>query len=142
MPRDDAAKTTLARSDGRAKQAFSILLWQASLPKPEMDIDAYRHELAEAVGAAVLEALERLPPAEQESLRFSAERLYGKGEGVGRRAKALLDVISQELLANELAEKTEALRRAEKDGNEAEKGVLMKAVDMLIKRIAQLKRGV
>ena len=142
LPRDDAAKTTLARSDGRAKQAFSILLWQASLPKPEMDIDAYRHELAEAVGAAVLEVLERLPPAEQESLRFSAERLYGKGEGVGRRAKALLDVISQELLANELAEKTEALRRAEKDGNEAEKGVLMKAVDMLIKRIAQLKREV
>jgi len=142
LPRDDAAKTALARSNGRAQQAFSILLWQASLPKPEMDIVVYRHELAEAVGMEVLEALERLPSAEQESLRFSAERLYGKGEGVVRRAKALLDVISQELLANELAKKTEHLRRAEKEGNEAEKGVLMKAVDMLIKRIAQLKREV
>jgi len=107
-----------------------------------MDIVVYRHELAEAIGMEVLEALERLPSAEQESLRFSAERLYGKGEGVVRRAKALLDVISQELLANELAKKTEHLRRAEKEGNEAEKGVLMKAVDMLIKRIAQLKREV
>ena len=142
VPRDDAAKTALARSDGRAQQAFSILLWQASLPKPEMDITAYRSELAEAIGTEALEALERLPVPLQESLRFSAERLYGTGEGVARRAKALLDVISQELLANELALKTEALRRAEKEGNEAEKSVLMKAVDMLIKRIAQLKRGV
>src|SRR3989344_4817420 len=142
VPRDDAAKTALARSDGRAQQAFSILLWQASLPKPEMDITAYRSELAEAIGTEALEALERLPGPAQGSLRFSAERLYGTGEGVARRAKALLDVISQELLANELALKTEALRRAEKEGNEAEKSGLMKAVDMLIKRIAQLKRGV
>ena len=88
LPRDDAAKTALDRSDGRARQAFSILLWQASLPKPEMDIDAYKRELAEAIGMEVLEALERLSSAEQESLRFSAERLYGTGEGVARRGQS------------------------------------------------------
>jgi DNA-binding Lrp family transcriptional regulator len=61
----------------RAKNAYAILVWQESLAKTKLDLKELEHELSEAIGEEAFKSLRELPEAEQEHLRFSAERLYG-----------------------------------------------------------------
>jgi len=122
----------------RSKQAYSLLLWQESLSKPSLDMMALRAEIEEVIGTEELKRLEALPEEEKESLRFSAERLWGSGRALDREAASLLQVMVQEKLAGELTEVTGALKQAEKAGDEAEVKRLMGVNKMLTTRIAQL----
>lgn len=122
----------------RVRQAFAILLWQESLAKPALDVRGYAKELEEAIGEETLHALRSIPKQEQEALRFSAESTHGKSDRLAREIKSLMHVIVRERLEVERAQKTEELRRAEERGDERQKRDLTRAVDMLIKRIAQL----
>ena len=121
----------------RARQAYALLLWQRSVPKPDIKVDVFEAKLAEAVGVDGLAILESLPEAEREAMRFSSESLHRTSSGLEREAQTLLEVLTKEKLAAELAAISAELQKAESAGNEAEKGRLTKAVDMLIKRIAQ-----
>jgi DNA primase len=121
----------------RAREAFSILLWQKLLAKPTIDIGTYESELRDAVGAEMFAHLEMMPEGEQENLRFSAERLHGM-DAIGPAAKSLLRVITSEHLSRELAAATTALQSAEAAGDEAEVERLMAHCGMLTTRIAQL----
>jgi len=123
---------------GKIKQAFSLLLWQESLPKSDIDLRAYRKEFEEAVGDDNLKLLHNLPESEQESLRFSAESIHGKSFNLKREAQTLLRIILQERLALELAEATAALKRAESDGNSVQADVYMSVCKLLTTQIAQL----
>jgi DNA primase len=123
---------------GKIKQAFSLLLWQESLPKPDIDLRAYRKEFEEAVGDENLKLLHGLPESERESLRFSAESIHGKSFNLKREAQTLLRIILQERLALELAEATSALKRAESDGNSVQADVYMSVCKLLTTQIAQL----
>ena len=127
-----------AKSFGRAKQAFAILLWQQSLAKPSIDVVAYTRELEDAIGPDAFARLATLPEAEREGLRFSAEQLYGKSAAPMREAKALLLVILKELLADELEAATTALKKAENAKNEEETDRLMGVCKLLTTRIALL----
>ena len=127
---------------GRAKQAFSILLWQQSLSKPSIDVAAYARELEEALGAESFAALANLGESERESLRFAAESLYGKSINPEREAKALLTVILKELLAEELDRTAKALKMAENNDNNEEVARLMAVCKLLTTRIGQLHEKV
>ena len=83
-----------------------------------------------------------LPESERESLRFSAERLYGTSTAPEREVKALLAVILKELLATELDTATMALKKAEDSKNEAEVARLMGVCKLLTTRIGQLHEKV
>lgn len=126
----------------RVKQAFSILLWQEKLPKPQIDLVVYRGELAEAVGEDALKALSAIDTAEQESLRFSAERLYGKSNALKQEISSLLRVILLDRLSAEQQIATAALKDAEARGNDEEVGVYMSVVNLLTARIAKLHTSV
>jgi len=134
------ARNPLIAAD-RARQAYALLLWQRSVPKPDIKIDVFEAKLAEAVGVDGLAILESLPDKEREVMRFSSESLHRNSSGLEREAQALLDVLMKEKLAAELAAISMELQKAESAGNEAEKGRLTKAVDMLIKRIAQFHKS-
>jgi DNA primase len=121
----------------RARQAYALLLWQRSVAHPDIKVDVFEKKLAEAVGADGLAILESLPETEREAMRFSSESLHRTSSGLEREAQTLLDVLMKEKLAAELASISAELQKAEMEGNEAEKARLTKAVDMLIKRIAQ-----
>ncbi len=131
-----------SRAFDRARQAFSILLWQQSLPKPSLDVAAYARELEEAVGAESFAALAILPESEMETLRFSAERLHGKSTNPEREAKALLSVILRELLVAELDRATISLKKAENNDNNEEVARLMNVCKLLTTRIGQLHEKV
>ncbi|OGG50868.1 DNA primase [Candidatus Kaiserbacteria bacterium RIFCSPHIGHO2_01_FULL_54_36] len=137
-----ASNPTHSRSFDRAKQAFSILLWQQSLPKPSLDVAAYARELEAAIGKDALTALGTLPENEREALRFSAERLHGKSPNPQKAAEALLSVILKELFAEELREATLQLKKAESGKNEDEVERLMGVCKLLTTRIAQLHEKV
>src|SRR3989344_2297063 len=47
----DKVRPVSAKGYGRAKQAFSLLLWQESLPKPELDVKWFVAELEKTIGA-------------------------------------------------------------------------------------------
>lgn len=126
----------------RVRQAFSILLWQESLAKPMLDVRQYEKELKEAIGEETLEIFRALPKHEQEGLRFAAESLHGKSGKLAKELKSLMHVILRERLEALRAQKTDELRRAEERGDEPQKAELTGAVDMLIKRIAQLHANV
>lgn len=142
LPQQESARPASAKSYGRARQAFSILLWQQSLPKPSLDVAAYARELEEAVGAEAFAALATLSESEREALRFSAERLHGKSAAPMREAQVLLHVILKELLAEELHEATQALKKAENSKQEEEVIRLMGVCKLLTTRIAQLHEKV
>ncbi|MBI4093713.1 DNA primase [Candidatus Kaiserbacteria bacterium] len=126
------------RGTNRAKIAYAILLQQKSLPKTDLDIESYEHELAEAVGQSVMDEFAALPAVEQEKLRFSAESMYAGSSALKAEASALLSVLLRERLSRELAEATAALRRAEVSGNEDEAAVHMSVCNVLTRRIARL----
>ena len=140
MPQPDTtyAPRSEPKTSDRAQQTFSILLWQRSLQKPSLDLPAFEKQLQDIVGAHALAALEQLPEQEKEALRFSAERLWGSGRALEREAEALIHVMLQEKLASELTENTVALKKAEKNGDEAEMKRLMDVHKVLTTRIAQL----
>ncbi|MBI2613004.1 DNA primase [Candidatus Kaiserbacteria bacterium] len=125
-------------SFGRPRQAFSVLLWQKALPRPELDLDAYERELEEALGKEAMDELESLSATEQEKLRFGAERMYAGSLALKAEAKTLLSVLLKERLSRELAEATAALKRAEHQGNEEEVAVHMSVCNVLTRRIARL----
>lgn len=146
MARQDAASAPETRAQAkqleRGKQAYSLLLWQSSLPKPLLDIKVPRGQIEEVIGADELKQLEGIPEDEKEALRFAAEHLWGNGRALDKEAASLLQVMMQEKLTHELAEVTFALKEAEKTGNEAEVKRLMGVNKMLTTRIAQMHEKV
>lgn len=123
---------------GRAKQAFSMLLWQKTLPKPAIDISDFEGKLKEAMGEESLTNLTKLPETEQESLRFAAERVHGKSRNVAREAETLLAIILKERLQGELSAASAALKKAESEGNEEEIERLAAVNKVLTTRIAKI----
>ncbi|TSC85508.1 MAG: DNA primase [Parcubacteria group bacterium Gr01-1014_8] len=127
-----------ANISDRARNAFALLLWQASLPKPVLDVDAYENELIHSIGKEELKKLQTLSTEEQESLRFLAGERFGKSLSVKREAKTLLDVLLKERLSNELREVTEALKEAEAAGNEEAMEDFIERCRILTSEIAKL----
>ncbi len=125
---------------GRIKQAFSILLWQESRERPQLDITSYTKEFANAIGADAYKILRGLPENEKETLRFSAENLYGKSSGFERETKTLLAVLLRDRLAGELSLATSALKRAESEGDEKAMEEIVARCKLLTSQIAQLPR--
>ena len=128
------------RSADRARQAFSLLLWQETLPKPELDLKSYIQEFEKSIGADAFRMLRALPKDEQEAMRFSAEEMYGKSTGLKREAAALIDAIVIDRLGSELREATSALKRAEVEGNEAKIEEIMGKCKLLTTQIAHFHR--
>ncbi len=126
---------------GKVKQAYAILLWQQSLPKPAIDVAAFKAKLEEAAGPEVSKNLEKLT-GELESLRFGAERLFARTQSLSGEFETLIRVILSERLSRELAEASLALKKAENTANEAEIAIHMQSTQLLTKKIAELhKKG-
>ena len=122
----------------RTHNAFALLLWQESLPKPTLDVVAFARDLEKAVGGAVMQQLRALPANEQEQFRFSAERLYGESKALASESATLLKILMRDRLSKELTDATMELRQAEARGSEAEVEGLMKRCAQLTAEIAQL----
>ncbi len=129
-------------SHDRSRQALSILLWQKSQMRPEIDLDEYAKRIEEALGISAQELLASVNETEKESLRFGAERLFGKTPSLPREVDALLSTILKERLSNELLEVTAALKKAESLGDEEEAKRLMGVNKLLTTRIANMHRNV
>ena len=126
----------------RAKQAYAILLWQESLPKPAIDIKKYKTKLADALSEAAMKECEALSVIEKEALRFSAERMHGRIEALEREADAVLSGVLLERMRDELTHVTAAIKSAEETGNDKEVHRLMEAGKLLTARIADLRSSV
>lgn len=122
----------------RAKNAYSILVWQESLPKTKIDLKELVQELTEAIGEEAFKALRSLPKDEQEQLRFAAERLYGPERSPRDDFKHLVRVLARERLSTELVEVTAELRQAENRGDTGESQKLLERSKLLTVRIAEL----
>ncbi len=138
--RDEDPKKGPATSD-RARQAFSILLWQKSLPTSALDVSEFEDTLQEAIGKDALVKLKKLPESEQESLRFAAERVHGKSTNVVREGKTLLRILLEERLRRELSEVATALKKAESTGEKEEEERLMGVNKVLTTRIAKIHKA-
>ena len=126
----------------RVRQAYAFLLWQKSVPKTDLDVKKYEEELLEIIGKDSMEILVSLPESEREAMRFSAERVHGKGHSAVREAGALLGVLRREQLSARLAAAAAALKMAEATGDEAEMERRMAECTLLTGQIAKLHAGV
>ncbi|HUO56378.1 MAG TPA: DNA primase [Candidatus Paceibacterota bacterium] len=140
VPTPHESVSAIVQSD-RAREAFSILLWQQTLQKPALDSLSYEADLKEALSSDVYERLRALPEQEREQLRFSAERMYASAD-LPFVVQTLLHVLTRERLAAELKEATEELQQAERAENEAEIERLTAYCGVLTTRIAQLHAAV
>lgn len=135
-------QTSVPQQKNRAEEAFSIFLWQSSQKKPDIDIERFKTEFAEAAGALVLAELEQMPEDKKERLRFQAEELYGKSGSVSVEARTLLKVLHQERLAEELSRVQKALQHAEATGDEVRAAELTAAAKLLTSHIAKIHQAV
>ncbi len=135
---EDREAARQVKESFRVKNAYAILIWQESLPKPNINTKELESELTEAIGEMAFYALRALAESEQEHLRFSAERLYGPDRSPRQDFRHLTRVLMRERLSQELAEVTGALRQAENQGNTAESEKLLDRSKLLTGRIAQL----
>jgi DNA primase len=126
----------------RSRHAFAILLWQESLPRAALDTASYRTRLQEALGEEAFARMEASDDTEKESMRFFAERTYGRADPLARQAESLLAIITLDRLQIELAEVSALLKAAEEKGDEAEMARLMDAHKLLTGRIANLQSSV
>jgi DNA primase len=126
---------------GRARQAFALLLWQESLQKPSLDLAEYEASLKEAMGEESFELLRTVPKREEESMRFSAESLYGSSGRLLREARSLLHAVTLDRLNAEHQRNTDDLRRAEEGHDEDKIDILTKSTQLLTKRIAELRKN-
>ncbi|MDP3965678.1 MAG: hypothetical protein Q8Q13_02680, partial [bacterium] len=142
--RNTGPKPASTKGYGRANQALSLLRWQESLPKPDLDLKWFAAELEKTIGTEAFSILRDMPKKELESLRFSAEIVHGKSTGLQREAEALLSSLMRDKLALELAEATAQLKRAEFSGNEAEiekaMGVCKLLTTLLTTHVAKLPK--
>jgi DNA primase len=122
----------------RVHLAFSLLLWQESLAKPDIDIAVFAHDLEDAIGTETCAMLRALPEDEKESLRFTAERMYSKNTKLSTEGAQLIRRILQERLAIELARVSAERDRAASMGDDAEEARLTAESKILTARIAQL----
>ncbi|MBI5456293.1 DNA primase [Candidatus Kaiserbacteria bacterium] len=122
----------------RARQAFSILIWQESLEKPHLDVKEFEKHLKHALGEKAFRELRELPESEQEPMRFLAERQHGKSAGLKREVGPLLRVLQKERLSAELQETSQELQKAEREGDEASEKRLMERCRVLTAEIAKL----
>jgi len=130
------------RLTDRATHAYAILLWQRSLPDAQLDVSAYERDLEASVGTEALQELEALSEQEREKLRFTAEQMYGRSPTLNSRARSLLEVLLKERLSRELSQATDALRKAEGEGDEDHVAIHMKSTELLTQKIAELhKKG-
>lgn len=134
------AQARPADAPNRIKQAYGILLWQESMKVPVIDTDAYSAALSEAIGAEVYKALTVLPLNEKETLRFFAEQLHGVNGSLKRDADALVTILKVDRLREELRQASDALKDAERRGDEAEVDKLAGHSRSLMGEIAKLSK--
>lgn len=135
---DAALQTPERRQPDRASQAYALLLWQQSQPKPNIDTELYERELTEAIGREKKQELDKISESEKEQLRFVAEAMYGASNSIEREARQLLRSLLKDRLTHELFEITTALRAAEVEGDEKKLSTLISVHNVLTKRIAEL----
>lgn len=140
VPQEPAPEKKIKIPEGvqRARQAYSILLWQETLQKPSIDIPKYKEELTEAIGREEMAKFAALSPAEQESMRFNAELLFAGADSIVKEAIALQHALLADKLKKDMAAISKALEVAEREGNEPEMKRLMDESKLLTGRIAQL----
>lgn len=136
-PKQTAAETKKTiHTLPHATLAFGMLLWQETLPKPELS-ETFAHDLEEAVGASVFQQLRALPPSEKEKLRFRAENHAKMGRSLAKDIQALLNLLRRERLQEEMRETTKALEAAEARGDEEKTKKLLEASRVLTSQIAK-----
>lgn len=94
----------------KARLAYALLLWQATLPNEPADIRIREDELKEAIGKAAFEQLEGLSEEEKESLRFEAEKEYSHSRSIKEDWEVLM---RQVLLPRRYSETYEKLSKVE-----------------------------
>ena len=129
-------------SQNRLRQLFGLLLWQEASPDPQVDAGALATDIDTAGGEGTVERLRASSPDEKESLRFTAERLYGESNHLMDDARALLSVLLHERLQKELAQATVSLRTAEGKGDEVASTAALEQCRILTGRIADLDKTV
>lgn len=129
-------------SRGRLRQLLGLLLWQESIAEAQIDPQALAKDIDTAAGDGTVVRLRELSTEEQESLRFTAERLYGESEHLTDDARALLSAVLRERLQKELAEATVSLRVAEGKGEEDASNRALEQCRILTGRIAELDKTV
>jgi len=142
VPEAARAATPKPPTTDKARSVYGLLLWQRSLAKPTLDIQAFEKTLKDAVGKDMFDALEALPESEHGALVFAAERLYGSVTAIEKEAQDLARMLLRERLTRELAATALALKRAENHGDPKEIDILMQSTQLLTKKIAELhKKG-
>lgn len=131
-------KAATPESRERARHAYAILVSQESMPKPAFNIAQYKKDLIEAIGQEAFDAFAQMPAAEQESMRFSAELHNQGGDALAKEARTLLVILTGDRLAKEVKAVTEALQKAEREGDEEEVARLMERSKILTGHLARL----
>ena len=137
MPEPVIASPAAAFSQ-RIQQALALLLWQKSLTKPSINVQEFEQDLEIAMGKDMYAVALASSTTNLEALRFAAERLYADRSPVSD-AKHLSQAVLLDRLNGELAELTEALRRAEVMGDGVKGEALMEHSKVLTAEIARLR---
>jgi DNA primase len=94
----------LQQKTDRVRKAYALLLWQESLQKTPLNTKEYANELKRLLGKELFDTLSKLPDAEKESLRFEAEKDFGRTRSLQEDVETLLAQLATSKRSGELYE--------------------------------------
>lgn len=119
------------------EELMLMYLWQKQVKEPFIDIDAFKKQVEGVLTPIGFKALEeKLLQNSEAAFRFEA--LYDTGEGMKDAINELLERLSHLNLKKELEEASEALRKAEAEGNEENIAKFEEKYQKLHQKLAQL----
>ncbi len=133
------AQSSKEKDTSRAAEEELVLmyLWQESLPKPLVDLQALEKQIEEALTPLGYQALrERL--AKNREAAFIFEALYYDEESMKHAIHELLDRLTKKELRKEVEAASIALRKAESEGDEEQVAEYEQKYQALLTRLRQL----
>lgn len=121
----------------RLRQLVGVHLWQRALPKPSIDLEEFQKRAGEAAGDSAI-VPDSLSKEEQESLRFSAEGLYGESDNLQKEMDVLLKDVEKERLRRQIGLVTQKLRSAEAKRDDRAVEEAQKEWQLLTSELAKL----
>lgn len=122
MNKDGASKEPgpmpAANAHARFDQLWGIVLWQRSVPNPQIDSESLAADLREILGKETFETHTTLSAREKEELLLRSEALFGDEGDLGASTRMALSALRREYWKEELAQATKRLKQAEARGDE------------------------
>lgn len=134
--------TTSSFVADKVRQAYSLLIWQESMPARAIDTHLFEKDLRDAIGDTLFEQMRALEPSDQEALRFLAADMFKSVTALKEEARDMANNLLRSRLQAEITTLTEQMRDAEQRKDDEAVDKVFATLQKLREQLAQISARV